>query len=174
MFEAEAEQIYNTLTMGYPHSSHRTFEEAWQSFGGDGPLIEFVYLLKNNQTLTKRLQNQIDFLLQEGISDEERASFGYALFWMAKRNLAITLLFSSNEIVKSVCTGEIQSCADAIRGLNKLVKPERYVYFIDDFDITSENTLESKYLNVVLQIKNIFSSAVQLSSDRWYVEILGI
>lgn len=36
---------------------------------------------------------------------------------MAKRNLVITLLFSSNEIVKSVCTGEIQSCADAIRGL---------------------------------------------------------
>ena len=33
-------------------------------------------------------------------SDEERASFGYALFWMAKRNLAITLLFSSNEIKK--------------------------------------------------------------------------
>ena len=50
-------------------------------------------------------------------SGEERASFGYALFWMAKRNLAITLLFGSNEIVKSVCTGKIQSCADAIRGL---------------------------------------------------------
>ena len=70
MSKTEAEQIYNTLTIGYPHSSHRTFEEAWQSFGGDGPLIEFVYLLTNNQTLTKRLQNQIDFLLQEGISDE--------------------------------------------------------------------------------------------------------
>lgn len=68
--EAEAEQIYNTFTIGNPHSSHRTFEEAWQSFGGDGPLIEFVYLLTNNQTLTKRLQNQIDYLLQEGISDE--------------------------------------------------------------------------------------------------------
>ena len=65
--KAEAEQIYNPLTIGCPHSSHRTFEEAWQSFGGDGPLIEFVYLLTNNQTLTKRLQNQIDFLLQEGL-----------------------------------------------------------------------------------------------------------
>ena len=70
MYEKEAEQIYNTLTMGHPHSSYRTFEEAWQSFGEDGPLIEFVYLLTNNQTLTKRLQNQIDSLLQEGISDE--------------------------------------------------------------------------------------------------------
>src|SRR5699024_9064704 len=42
----------------------------WQAFGGYGPLIEFVYLLTNNQTLTQRLQEQIDALLQEGISDE--------------------------------------------------------------------------------------------------------
>lgn len=70
MSEAEAEQIYDTLTMDHPHSSHRTFEEAWQSFGGKGPLIEFVYLLTNNQTLTMRLHNQIDSLIQEKISDE--------------------------------------------------------------------------------------------------------
>lgn len=68
--EAEAEHIYNSFTMKHPHSSHRTFEEAWQSFGGEGPLIEFAYLLTNNQTLTRRLQNQIDTLLQEGILDE--------------------------------------------------------------------------------------------------------
>lgn len=68
--KAEAEQIYNSFTMEHPHSSHRTFEEAWQSFGGDGPLIEFAYLLTNNQTLTRRLQNQIDSLLQDRILDE--------------------------------------------------------------------------------------------------------
>ena len=36
----------------------------------NGPLIEFVYLLTNNQTLTQRLQEQIDALQREGISDE--------------------------------------------------------------------------------------------------------
>ena len=66
----EAEQFYNSFTEKQPHAEHRTFEEAWQSFGGQGPLIEFVYLLTNNQTLTQRLQEQIDALLQEGISDE--------------------------------------------------------------------------------------------------------
>lgn len=70
MSQEESEQMYDTFTMDHPHSSHRTFEEAWQSFGGKGPLIEFVYLLTNNQTLTKRLQNQIDSLIQEGVSDE--------------------------------------------------------------------------------------------------------
>ena len=66
----EAAHIYNSFTETQPHTEHRTFEEAWQSFGGQGPLIEFVYLLTNNQTLTQRLQGQIDALLQEGVSDE--------------------------------------------------------------------------------------------------------
>lgn len=66
----EAEHIYNSFTEIQPHTEHRTFEEAWQSFGGQGPLIEFVYLLTNNKTLTQRLQEQLDVLLQEGISDE--------------------------------------------------------------------------------------------------------
>lgn len=66
----EAAHIYSSFTETQPHTEHRTFEEAWQSFGGQGPLIEFVYLLTNNQTLTQRLQGQIDVLLQEGVSDE--------------------------------------------------------------------------------------------------------
>lgn len=66
----EAAHIYNSFTETQPHTEHRTFEEAWQSFGGQGPLIEFVYLLTNNQTLTQRLQGQIDALLQEGVSDK--------------------------------------------------------------------------------------------------------
>lgn len=66
----EAAHIYNSFTETQPHTEHRTFEEAWQSFSGQGPLIEFVYLLTNNQTLTQRLQGQIDALLQEGVSDE--------------------------------------------------------------------------------------------------------
>lgn len=66
----EAEQIYNSFTGTQPHAEHRTFEEAWQLFGGQGPLIEFVYLLTNNQSLTQRLQEQIDKLLQENIPDE--------------------------------------------------------------------------------------------------------
>ena len=66
----EAEYIYSSFTEVLPHAKHRTFEEAWQAFGGQGPLIEFVYLLTNNQTLTQRLQGQIDALLQDGVSDE--------------------------------------------------------------------------------------------------------
>ena len=66
----EAARIYSSFTETQPHAEHRTFEEAWQTFGGQGPLIEFVYLLTNNQTLAQRLQDQVDALLREGISDD--------------------------------------------------------------------------------------------------------
>lgn len=66
----EAEYIYDELTKTQPHFAHRTFEEAWQSFGAQGPLIEFMYLLTNNQTLKQRLQNQLDALLLERVPDE--------------------------------------------------------------------------------------------------------
>lgn len=66
----EATRIYSSFTETQPHAEHRTFEEAWQTFGGQGPLIEFVYLLTNNQTLAQRLQDQVDALLREGISDD--------------------------------------------------------------------------------------------------------
>lgn len=66
----EAARIYTSFTEAQPHAEHRTFEEAWQSFGGQGSLIEFVYLLTNNQTLVQRLQDQVDALLREDVSDE--------------------------------------------------------------------------------------------------------
>lgn len=67
--EDEGRLIYNHNTFLIPHSEHRTFEEAWSSFGGKGPLIEFTYFLTNNQTLKERLQGQINSLLLERVPD---------------------------------------------------------------------------------------------------------
>lgn len=66
----EAENIYNSFTSEIPHPIYRTFEEAWVTFGCSGPLIEFVYLLTNNQTLTQRIQDQIESLINEKVSDD--------------------------------------------------------------------------------------------------------
>jgi methyl-accepting chemotaxis protein len=65
----EAEKIYEAYTNSSPHPQFRSFEEAWAQFGGDGPFLEFTYLLTNNQTLKQRLIAQIDNLLREGNSD---------------------------------------------------------------------------------------------------------
>ena len=68
--EEEARDIYKIFTSERPHPIYRTFEDAWITFGDGGPLIEFVYLLSNNQTLTERLQYQIDALIKEKVPDD--------------------------------------------------------------------------------------------------------
>ncbi|WP_338540372.1 hypothetical protein [Paenibacillus tundrae] len=65
----EAMSIYQTIIDSSPHAYFRSFEEAWARFGGNGPLMEFVYLLTNNQTLKQRLRAQIENLLREGHPD---------------------------------------------------------------------------------------------------------
>lgn len=61
----EAHEIYERYTKNSPHPQFRSFDEAWNRFGGEGPLIEFAYLLTNSQTLKQRLQAQIENLLRE-------------------------------------------------------------------------------------------------------------
>lgn len=67
--EDEAHWIYDFYTNKQPHATFRTFEDAWSVYGGKGPLIEFVYMLTNNQTLTQRIEQQIDAMLLEKIPD---------------------------------------------------------------------------------------------------------
>ena len=67
--EDEAHQIFDSKTMDQPNQTLRSFDEAWQSFGGHGPLIEFIYLLTNEQTLKDRVEKQIDALVREKIDD---------------------------------------------------------------------------------------------------------
>ncbi|MEK3792953.1 hypothetical protein MKX42_14580 [Paenibacillus sp. FSL R7-0204] len=67
--QKEAQKIYDKLTVNKPHELYRTFDEAWQKFGGEGPLLEFMYLLNNHQTLKQRLTFQINRLIDESVED---------------------------------------------------------------------------------------------------------
>ena len=67
-------------------------------------------------------------------SDADRSSFGYALFWMSKRDNNVILPFKTDEIVTSVCAGELQPSADAIRGLfEHPALEESYLAAVDVF-----------------------------------------
>lgn len=61
----EAENIFTALTLENPHPIFRSFEETWRQFGEEGPFLEFIYLLNNNQTLRQRLLIQIERLISE-------------------------------------------------------------------------------------------------------------
>ena len=65
--EEEARTIFEHYNQ--PHPQFRTFEEAWTAFREKGPLIEYMYLLSNNETLVQRIHAQIQKLLSERIKD---------------------------------------------------------------------------------------------------------
>jgi hypothetical protein len=56
--EAEARQIYKRAVASGQGTGFLDFDEAWDRFGGKGPLMEFVYLLTQTTTLRTRLQEQ--------------------------------------------------------------------------------------------------------------------
>ena len=55
--EEEAGNLYAQLKEQTSH--YLAFDEAWVGFGGQGPLLEFVYFLTQNQTLKSRVEDQI-------------------------------------------------------------------------------------------------------------------
>ncbi|MDA9472013.1 hypothetical protein [Enterococcus sp. 5H] len=55
----EAEIIFQR----YENNEFRSFKEAWDAFGGTGPLMEFTYMLNQSQTLRKKLESQINRII---------------------------------------------------------------------------------------------------------------
>lgn len=60
--EAEGSHLYQQLAARKKSSTFLTFEDAWRRFGSGGPLLEFVHLVTQNQSLQERLQQQVNRL----------------------------------------------------------------------------------------------------------------
>ena len=128
----EAERIYSSFTETQPYAEHRTFEEAWQTFGGQGPLIEFVYLLTNNQTLAQRLQDQVDALLREGISDDWLKLLQLVCY-AGRLGCTINLAAAKNEI----------HCSTMYAAIRRL-KDEYLIKIVDDNTIEALHPVRAK------------------------------
>ncbi|MFA7117054.1 MAG: hypothetical protein WC140_07500 [Bacteroidales bacterium] len=58
--QEEAELIYNALDNYNKDLKFINFDNAWDYFGGKGPLLEFVYLITQNESLSAKLNSQIN------------------------------------------------------------------------------------------------------------------
>lgn len=67
----EARQIFNVLFKRKLVRRHLDFTEAWEEFGGHGPLLEFVYLVTQGGLLQERLQAQLNQLISEILHGDE-------------------------------------------------------------------------------------------------------
>lgn len=61
----DASEIYERAVTILPERRFLDFTEAWDAFGEQGPLLEFVYLLTQTTTLRERLFAQIAFVRDE-------------------------------------------------------------------------------------------------------------
>ena len=61
----EAELIYAALDKYNKDLRFTDFENAWDTFGGSGPLLEFVYLITQNESLSAKLKSQINNIRKE-------------------------------------------------------------------------------------------------------------
>ena len=57
--ETEGRHVYEQLSARRVPSQFLTFEEAWRKFGAQGPLMEFVHLITQGDSLRERLSQQI-------------------------------------------------------------------------------------------------------------------
>lgn len=67
----EARQIFDILFKRGLVKRHLDFTEAWEEFGGNGPLLEFVYLVTQGGLLQERLQAQLSQLISETLPRDE-------------------------------------------------------------------------------------------------------
>ena len=50
----------------YRPDHFRTFDESWEFYGENGPLMEYIYTLNHSETLKSRIKTQIKQLISEG------------------------------------------------------------------------------------------------------------
>ena len=70
----EAESVYRSLTERLTSRVFIDFEDAWSAFREAGPLLEFVYLVTQGQSLRDRLKQQVDRLEDEAEESEAAAA----------------------------------------------------------------------------------------------------
>lgn len=63
--QQEAQLIYERARSAVEHWDFLDFDAAWDQFEAPGPLMEFVYLLTQTQTLRQRLQGQIQRIQED-------------------------------------------------------------------------------------------------------------
>lgn len=76
--ESEALRIYNGLVAKNVPEHLLSFYDAWNQFGLGGPLLEFVYLVTQNEALSDRLEYQVKSI-QEQISENKIEPNAYRL-----------------------------------------------------------------------------------------------
>lgn len=106
-FDAEeAQPVFEELQAVRPSREFMHFQDAWNGFRQEGPLLEFVYMVTHEgQQLKARLQEQVEAIQQEWVSSPKYLEFMHAAAfaaaanaWVKAKPLATALGISAPEL----------------------------------------------------------------------------
>lgn len=138
----EAREIY----IQHGTSSFLSFEDAWKSFGEQGPLMEFAYLLNQSDTLQNKLKAQVNaIILKEPNADEWINVLG-VICYAGKNNIPVnqTKLFASVQ------------CSQRLKML-RVFENEYFIRQTDNGNIECLHALRAIILNKIISEINLFS-----------------
>lgn len=69
-----AEEEARSLYCSYGSNRYISFENAWKDFGGEGPLLEFTYMLSHSERMYEKIQAQV-----QRIEEEEDAEIWFLI-----------------------------------------------------------------------------------------------
>jgi len=97
----EAEEIYQFLVDTETPAQFLNFEDAWNRFGGEGPLMEFVYLVTQGDSLRERLRQQVR-QIQDEVRAEKRSEAELTLLRLVSVVSAFEARLKVRELVSSL------------------------------------------------------------------------
>ncbi len=135
----EAKQIFEK----YNSQKFLNFDEAWKRFGEKGPLMEFIYLLNENETLEEKLTTQINNIIDNEEDSDNWIKFLLIVSYAGKENLRISL----NQIVKTVNSSNI----------SKMMKNMQKEYLIriteETNTIVTTHAVRAKLLEKIIKLQ---------------------
>ena len=149
--EDEAREIYNLYGGS---DKYLNFEDAWQSFGKEGPFMEFIYLLKEKQTLTERLKMQVDNIIEKENDSDEWLKFLLIVSYAGKENFRIDLKMIGN-VIKS-------------KNMSKMLKNLEEEYLIKN----NSNYIISTHALRAMILVNIIKSKLYYDENNLIIDVL--
>ncbi len=118
---AEAEEIYQFLVETETPTQFLDFDDAWNRFGGEGPLMEFVYLVTQGDSLREKLRQQVR-QIEDEVRSGRRSNAELKLLRLVSVASAFEARLKVREVVRSLELGAPQRTLEVMEKEYYLLK----------------------------------------------------
>lgn len=160
----EAKDIYDYIGS----EKFLDFDESWEKFGGEGPFLEYIYLLNENEAIEDRIRTQIKNLMDDPGFEDSWFELLAIIMNLGRYNLSTDIYF-------------LKELVDA-RNMTKILRDlenEHFIRLVDNGSILGLHSLRSKkILEVILEEigfinkENLLLDSIKACDENFYILII--